>query len=129
MVEANKAKTDADRYLDADSQGNSASAEADKAEASKVNVDKSTSQATEETKTMPVDNVTSSVNITSELNQENVFVKGSETTSTKVTAKKQTELPQTGEDTDLSNLAGLGLISASLLGLFGFGKKRRKEDR
>ncbi len=92
-------------------------------------MDKSTSQATEETKTMPVDNVTSSVNITSELNQENVFVKGSETTSTKVTAKKQTELPQTGEDTDLSNLAGLGLISASLLGLFGFGKKRRKEDR
>ncbi|MDE6375722.1 MAG: LPXTG cell wall anchor domain-containing protein, partial [Ligilactobacillus sp.] len=42
-------------------------------------------------------------------------------------AKKQEELPQTGEVPISSSLAGLGLLSASLLGLVGLGKKR-KED-
>ena len=42
------------------------------------------------------------------------------------TAKK---LPQTGEqDASATTATGLGLIILSLLGLFGLGSKKRKED-
>ena len=59
------------------------------------------------------------------------------TTEAKVSQPKQqaqtdvtNELPQMGDSQNSETiLAGLGLLSASLLGLFGLGKKKRKEDK
>ena len=43
---------------------------------------------------------------------------------------KASELPQTGEnETEKTALTGLGLLSASILGLLGLGSKRKKEEK